>query len=119
MISKIKDLFVYERENALSLLQIRTIVEGETGVILPSLKSAEISDKKENEKKSEVSDSEAIISFIAGSGEPLSSSEILEYCLENDICSRATFFRKLKDLVKSKEVKKVRKGKNCYYLIKD
>ncbi len=110
MISKIREFFTFERETPASLFIVRNIIEGENEIQIPAVPS-------ENFVSEEKTELDRILGVIAASLEPLSSSQILNECISKNICSRATFFRKLKDLVKGGMVKKVRKGKNCFYTI--
>ncbi|PIO00530.1 hypothetical protein COT72_00440 [archaeon CG10_big_fil_rev_8_21_14_0_10_43_11] len=125
MISRLRDFFTYERETAASLFVVRNIIEGENSFELPHQNMvAQARSFQEHESSTPMSalveeDTKRILSIIAGAQNPLTSSEILSECLAHNVCSRATFFRKLKELVSEGHVKKVKKGKNCFYAVVD
>ncbi len=111
MIERLKRFFSDdEGYNKESLTFVRDIISGTESITLPDKKAARTVD----DDGSNVED--FIINFVRDSGES-NALDILKTCIDASICSRATFFRKLKSLSDNGVLLKKKQGKQCFYTV--
>ncbi len=125
MFDKLKNLFVNnETYSPVALFEVKNVISGEGEIRVPEVKK-EIQ-KKPQEKKPETEKapvqksrpakkSNGILDIVSQYSGPVNSTEILAKCLENSVCSRATFFRKINKLVDEGKLKRTKDGKEVFY----
>jgi hypothetical protein len=117
MIDKIKGLISGEVYSPVTLFEVKNVISGEGKISLPEERKKKVVKKPSKPSKRKKSKKNALLDIIRAYDGPVNSTEILEKCLEDNICSRATFFRRMNKLVKDKKAKRYKKGKEVFYSI--
>ena len=106
---KVKSFFDREEYSPAALFEVKNLIGDNSNLVIP--------EKKVVESRLEENEEDLIIGFVVKSGGRIGASDLLNHCVENDVCSRATFFRKIKVLVDNKQLKKVKEGRKSFYQI--
>lgn len=120
MIDRIKSFFSGESYSPVTLFEVKNVIGGEGKINLPDgketvKKSVEALVEVKKVKVPRKSRRKSVLSIMQEYDGPVNSTDILARCLSENICSRATFFRKMNKLVKEGKLKRSKKGKEVFY----
>ncbi|MBR9678827.1 MAG: BlaI/MecI/CopY family transcriptional regulator [Nanoarchaeota archaeon] len=118
MIDRIKSLFSSESYSPVTLFEVKNVISGEGKIILPSEKKKMVKVVEKKKKTGKPSKKKgSVLNIIESYNGPVNSTDVLARCLDEGVCSRATFFRKMNTLVKDGVLKRSKEGKEVFYSI--
>lgn len=98
------------------LFEVKNLLEGEKGFDVPFIEGGGKNDGESGGRVVLSGEEEFILGVLRNSGW-VRSSDLLRACLDNGVCSRATFFRRLNKLVEQGLVVKRVEGKERFYSV--
>lgn len=122
MLDRIKGIFSGETYSPVTLFEVKNVISGEGKISLPSEKKIVEKVQKESRVVEKVvkaprtkKKGKSILDIMEQFEGEVNSTEVLAKCLEEKVCSRATFFRKINKLVDEGKLSRSKQGKEVFY----